>query len=415
MSHIRDDHPTFPQLYEEYLKNNESDVPDDADVPCTSGKQKMIESFFDMKSNNIYKWLDWVCMDDLPLSFPEKDRTRKYSNLEKICTKTLKKYMFLVESEVYATIKKLLAVQTHVTLVFDGWSANSTHFIGLFVTYPGKDTDASFRMHLLRFAPLLDGTSFTAEAHRVFILETLDFYDVPLDKVVCLVGDNCNTNKALGNLLKKPLVGCRSHRLNLAVESFIEAELHQEVEDVGSLMSKLKTLKGSGRLKRLTGLKPRTRNKTRWTGTIKMFKRFDQLRPHTEEMDEDIKEIMPSTRQIRNIKDHMKELGNLEKVTIALQDKSMTLLKSEGLFEHIITSMPTFDFTKYLSPEADIVHNSLFEQALIKIQDQNEAHLSLEEKESVSMLLKDVTGMFCQIYFIFTIIFISLFYRSICR
>lgn len=208
---------------------------------------------------------------------------------------------------------------------------------------------------------------------------------------MCLIGDNCSTNKALADLLDKPLVGCRSHRLNLGVEAFVKVHLNEEV--VSNLMTKLKTLKGAGMLRRLTGLKPRTRNLTRWTGIITMFKRYEKLKPHLLQMSDEITELMPSARQIRNMKDHMKNLENLKKVTVALQAKDMTLLKNEGLFQHIISSMD-FDFDKYLSPSADIVYDALFEKAIIKIQDGNETHLNNAEKRLVSILQKNDQGMF---------------------
>lgn len=134
-------------------------------------------------------------------------------------------------------------------------------------------------------------------------------------------------------MLDKPLVGCRSHRLNLGVKAFVKEHLNEEVNVVSNLMTKLKTLKGAGMLRRLTGLKPRTRNLTRWTGITTMFERFEKLKPHLLQMSDEITELMPSARQIRNMKDHMKNLENLKKVTVAFQAKDMTLLKSEGLFQ----------------------------------------------------------------------------------
>lgn len=53
-----------------------------------------------------------------------------------------------------------------------------------------------------------------------------------------------------------------------------------------------------------------------------------------------------------------------------------------------------FDFDKYLSPSADIVHDALFEKAIIKIQDGNETHLTNVEKRHVSILQKNDQGMF---------------------
>ena len=37
------------------------------------------------KAQNLYGWLDWVCMELKPFEFVESDLTRKYTNLQPIC------------------------------------------------------------------------------------------------------------------------------------------------------------------------------------------------------------------------------------------------------------------------------------------------------------------------------------------
>ena len=81
-------------------------------------------------------------------------------------------------------------------------------------------------------------------------------YNLQENRLICLIGDNCSTNVATANLMKVPLLGCRSHRFNLAVEAYINEYLKVECELVGKLMSKLSTLKESGRLRMVTELRP---------------------------------------------------------------------------------------------------------------------------------------------------------------
>lgn len=52
-----------------------------------------------------------------------------------------------------------------------------------------------------------------------FILEVFD-KDISIN-VICLVGDNCNVNKALADLCDLPLIGCAAHRFNLAVQAYL--------------------------------------------------------------------------------------------------------------------------------------------------------------------------------------------------
>ena len=52
------------------------------------------------KSETVYGWLEWVCMELKPFSFVESSLTRKYSSLDKISVHTLEKYMHLVSDRV---------------------------------------------------------------------------------------------------------------------------------------------------------------------------------------------------------------------------------------------------------------------------------------------------------------------------
>jgi hypothetical protein len=48
----------------------------------------------------------------------------------------------------------------------------------------------------------------------------LDVYNNTNAMVGFLVGDNCSTNRAIAEKMDIPLVGCASHRFNLAVNKF---------------------------------------------------------------------------------------------------------------------------------------------------------------------------------------------------
>ena len=50
----------------------------------------------------------------------------------------------------------------------------------------------------------------------------LTLFNRTKDSIACIVGDNCNVNKALADRLGLPLVGCAAHRFNLAVQKYLE-------------------------------------------------------------------------------------------------------------------------------------------------------------------------------------------------
>jgi hypothetical protein len=141
--------------------------------------------------------------------------------------------MLLLVDAVEKKITTKASVMPCSALIFDGWSEDSVHFIGLFITLTAKDAKAMApfsEIYLLAFAPLLDETTFTAANHRDFIVATLEWYHLPVSNLICLIGDNCNTNCATADLVGVPLLGCHSHRLNLAVEAYIDKYLETEID-----------------------------------------------------------------------------------------------------------------------------------------------------------------------------------------
>eukprot|EP00731_Ephydatia_muelleri_P007171 Em0003g1419a len=201
------------------------------------------------------------------------------------------------------------------------------------------------------------------------------------------IRDNCSTNKATADLLGVPLLGCRSHRFNLAVEAYISEFLAAELELIGKLISKLSTLKQSGRLRLMTPLRPVKRNVTRWTGVPDMFQRFEGLLPNIDEADSEIMDLVPTPAQKRNIRARKQTLEDFKSVTTALQHHDMTMKESDVLFRSIIDSYPEFAFNHYLGHDADIIHSKDLETAVIKIQANKESTLSIHEKRAVEQLL----------------------------
>lgn len=120
----------------------------------------------------------------------------------------------------------------------------------------------------------------------------------PAGTQVALTGDNCTTNKATANNLEVLLIGSHNHQLNIGVEASTEKHLCTEQAQVSEVMSKLRQLKAAGRLRLTTMLKLMQRNKTRWTGAVRVFKCFKRFMDERAVMrsDADFKDVMPSAR-----------------------------------------------------------------------------------------------------------------------
>ncbi|KAH9098042.1 hypothetical protein LEN26_016764 [Aphanomyces euteiches] len=145
---------------------------------------------------------------------------------------------------------------------------------------------------LLAMAPLLDDDRLDAPAHVNFIRETLKIYGKSMDNVAFFVGDNCSTNGYIARLCGVPLIGCYSHKFNLAVKRWL-LPFEEELTAINDLMGHLKRLHVMRQLRQLTDLAPVHRNMTRWSSTFNMVSRFLELLPALDQM-ESINEFMLS-------------------------------------------------------------------------------------------------------------------------
>jgi hypothetical protein len=73
---------------------------------------------------------------------------------------------------------------------------------------------------LLSIAPLSELTDegMSARSHVLYIENTLNRYGKSIRAKV-FFGDNCSTNQKIARDTRKPLMGCYSHRWNLAMQT----------------------------------------------------------------------------------------------------------------------------------------------------------------------------------------------------
>lgn len=125
MTHIKAKHPDYQEIYAVQSSATKESDSQPQEVP-----QLTLNYMIDTKSRFVYKWIDWIVMDEHELNFCEKSRTRENSKLGVISSKTLRKYIFKLVNEVEKKITSFAAEASRYALVFDGWTEDSTHFIG---------------------------------------------------------------------------------------------------------------------------------------------------------------------------------------------------------------------------------------------------------------------------------------------
>lgn len=263
---------------------------------------------------------------------------------------------------------------------------------------------------------------FTAEDIGDYIFDVLEFYGLDFEAIEFITGDNAYVNQSLCTkiedwLLREkqiqrtiPLVGCASHRLNLAVQLIYSVQVNpvysQMVDKVQALMIDLRSLKNKVKLAVHTSLSPQLRNDTRWGSTYRMLLKYKKLCEATNNFRDCAFKV--GTRNLvplyqRLIDDQPSEheiivemvalLKEFEIISKWLQTenepdpkKRVTLYTVRKVFDKLCSKYAVVQ--RHLSAAADIIHEPQFESAVAKIQG-NDFVLTQAEKRRVSFFLID--------------------------
>ncbi|KAG2880522.1 hypothetical protein PC110_g20675 [Phytophthora cactorum] len=152
--HIRSQHPDF----EEVMRSA---------VPAETGT---LVPWIRRRSLNLFGWLRWTVMCNLPLHFCENPETRRYSNLDPIGEEQLLEGIACVVQHVKPIMRSELS--DHFGLKLDGWLHNSEHYLAVFVCY---ELDGQPRCQLLAMAHLVQapGQDLSAQGHVDFLRDML--------------------------------------------------------------------------------------------------------------------------------------------------------------------------------------------------------------------------------------------------
>ncbi|ETV75850.1 hypothetical protein H257_09825 [Aphanomyces astaci] len=244
-----------------------------------------------------FGWISWIVEEGLPLTFCEKPSTRRFTNLPIISHVTLRDNILRLTEVVEKKISK--EIPDRFGIIFDGWTHNSEHYLAVFASY---EKDGVLVQPLLSLAPIIHepDDDHSAKTHYTAIKSVLAMFKKTITQCVFLVGDNCSVNKTLAKLMSVPLIGCASHRLNLAVKAYTQQH-EDELAKIQQLMIKLRTLNQASKLLFRTELRPILRQDTRWSSTFAMLQRFFELREHLDHEDDTILEILPTLGGSANI------------------------------------------------------------------------------------------------------------------
>ena len=319
-----------------------------------------------------------VVKHNLPISCVDWDEFKMIFEKEKLSRPTFSAYLIELGNIARTKIKNILP--KHVGIIFDGWQHNNIHYIALVAVF-NEEISHSTKFILLSMTEIT-GHDCSALSHQTHIEAKLLSYGIEMKNVLFLVADNCNTNKALSRIANIPMIGCASHRLNLACKLMLE-EYSEELKLIHEFMVFVSTQANNKKLREITDLCPVERNTTRWSSSFEMIKRYlllhDLIIKST--FHEATAKLLSPERYAKIIS-CKNMLDTLENLTERLQAENITMLTVRKYFDEVIDLHPVMN--KYLKVDADIVCTKDFEAGIIALQ-KNSTNPILTEAQAKSV------------------------------
>jgi uncharacterized protein YjgD (DUF1641 family) len=347
----------------------------------------------DQRDKDIYDTIRFVVTTNSSMNLLNTKEFKNYVNRTVTSPPTCMKYMEEIGKAIAVDIAAFLK-DKKFGLQFDGWDNGSgRYFTGIFAIVFVEDKKAE--TILLSVSPFEDEASFTANNHIKHFCDVLQDYGIDctnLDqRCLFLSGDNCRTNRAIANRMNIPLVGCYSHRFNLACKMlFKQQENFKLVKKTHELMKRLKKKKVIGFLRKhqAKDLSPVILNKTRWSSCFNMIKRMVEIFPFIHvlsftSVDVSIEPLKFTPEEFEALKELHKTTEPLAEITESLQRDDLQFDEARMFFDEAMVLFNQFDV--YLSSNAEIVQNRDFESAIAKLLGDviNNATLTAAEFEAV--------------------------------
>jgi hypothetical protein len=358
-----------------------------------------------------YAWMLLVVQKFQPFSIIEDPIFRAFrGSTYKFSRRNLRRLMDKVGSNVNDQIKLELS-SIKFGLLLDSWDAgNGTHMTAVFASYTFGEKQRKKR--LLFFTPLINETSYSAESYfETLKVNMRDLLDIDVTAVnhpvLFIVGDNVRENYKLGRLLKAPMIGCFSHRLNLCCKDIFEKhiELINRFNHFMITIVQCKTIMGIINTEGFP--KPIKRNETRWLSTFAMLQRSYDLFDYLPQLLADTEQFqhfrLADKPALKHLIDKFEEFRSM---TVELQsDKSIiTISVARQAFTNLLTAPEYNDILEpnlvakinpreyldlnYDNGKKEYKLNNYFQSGITKIQLKKEGQMNGVERDAVKKFLK---------------------------
>lgn len=168
-------------------------------------------------AKKLHAWMRLIIEKLQPLSICDDEVYRDFSKYGETSTKTILKYLLMLENEVKRKISSILPEEFGI--IIDGWSDGmSGHYVAIIATFCVALNNP--REVLLEINKLPDLTNQNSLNHETFIKQVLSKYGRDETALQFLIADNTNLNPSIARNLNTHFIGCYSHKYNLAMQYF---------------------------------------------------------------------------------------------------------------------------------------------------------------------------------------------------
>ena len=165
-----------------------------------------------------WEYLEFIVNTNTPLKRVGDSSFKRVCRLKPISRHTMRRILVPTANQMCKTIMEELPLQ--VGLIFDGWSHHGRHYLGVFANFDGQRNGKPVMLGLVEFNCKFD---FTSDSHIATILELLAKYNFNWKNILFIVTDNPNVNRSIAIKVGLPMIPCFSHRLNTAVQEYINS------------------------------------------------------------------------------------------------------------------------------------------------------------------------------------------------
>ena len=119
-----------------------------------------------------------------------------------------------------------------------------------------------------------------------------------------------------------------------------------------------------------------------------MLQRFMELKEFIDPMNTELADIMPSAKEMIELKKLGEHMSNFQSITMQLQKEVINLHEVRVLFDATVKEYPVM--ARYLAPDSSIIHSPHFENGLVKLLLHGDnCSLLREEKHALQKLKMD--------------------------